>query len=389
MGCVCAAGFCLEVCLETLASGKRGPADPTRFTNDHGRSYPVFEIPQKFFMCEGMSDESKSLTFRFALHATWQALWQARLNATHLGKARVGVCLGTSVGASLNFLDFYREHRAHTTPDLTPIHRYLTSNPALALAQKLGATGPVQTIVNACSSGADAIGMGTAWIRQGLCDVVIAGGADELSQVTYNGFIRLMIADQNACKPFDANRKGLNLGEGAGIVILESPAFMSKHKACEHATICGYGTAADAHHLTAPHPEGLGLKKAIAEALQQAGLGTRNIAFINAHGTGTLNNDRAEAAVFKELFLGKPIVATKGVTGHTLGAAGAIEAVFTIAHLAAGKIPASPGFERPDPELGVAPTSRPKTIRGKVAMSQSLAFGGNNSVLIIRKGRDV
>ena len=389
MGCVCAAGLTVSECLKNLALGKRAPIDPTRFANGHGRSYPVFEIPQTFFESLNMSGEELSITVRFALHAAQKAIKQAELYATHFSNARVGVCLGTSVGAALNFMDFYREYRAKTKPDLAPIHRYLNSNPALALAQELGATGPVQTIVNACSSGADAIGMGAAWIRQGLCDVVIAGGADELSEVTYNGFIRLMIADEQPCKPFDANRKGLNLGEGAGIVVLESPAFMAGRMTCEQATICGYGTAADAHHLTAPHPQGLGLKKAIAEALEQAGLSTKDIAFINAHGTGTNNNDLAEAAVFNELFPGTPIVATKGVTGHTLGAAGAIEAVFTMAHLATDKIPASPGFAIPDPKLDIVPTIQPKTVRGNVALSQSLAFGGNNSVLIIKKGRGV
>ena len=389
MGCVCAAGLTVPECLKNLALGKRAPMAPTRFANGHGRNYPVFEISQTFFESLEMSGQELSITVRFALHAAQEAIKQAELEATHFSNARVGVCLGTSVGAALNFMDFYREYRAKTEPDLAPIHRYLNSNPALALAQELGATGPVQTIVNACSSGADAIGMGAAWIRQGLCDVVIAGGADELSEVTYNGFIRLMIADEQPCKPFDANRKGLNLGEGAGIVVLESPAFMAGRMTCEQAAICGYGTAADAHHLTAPHPQGLGLKKAIAEALEQAGLSTQGIAFINAHGTGTRNNDHAEAAMFNELFPGIPIVATKGITGHTLGAAGAIEAVFTMAHLAADKIPASPGFDIPDPELNTAPTIQPKTVRGNVALSQSLAFGGNNSVLIIEKGRGV
>lgn len=388
MGCMCAAGLNLSECLKNLAEGKRAPADPSRFTNEHGRSYPVFEVPQTFFEDLNISGQELSITVRFALHAAQEAIRQAGLDDETLSaQARVGVCLGTSVGAALNFLDFYREYRAKTEPDLTPIHRYLRSNPALALAKELGATGPVQTIVNACSSGADAIGMGAAWIRQGLCDVVIAGGADELSEVTYNGFIRLMIADEKPCKPFDLNRRGLNLGEGAGIVVLESPAFLAHRTACEKAAICGYGTAADAHHLTAPHPQGLGLKKAIAEALEQAGLGTRNIAFINAHGTGTSNNDHAEAAVFNELFSSTPIVATKGVTGHTLGAAGAIEGVFTMAHLAADNIPASPGFDMPDPELNIVPTIRPRTIRDNAALSQSLAFGGNNSVLIIKKGK--
>ncbi|WP_462323824.1 beta-ketoacyl-[acyl-carrier-protein] synthase family protein [Desulfoplanes sp.] len=386
MGCICAAGLHVDECLASLATGRRDPQEPGRFHNEHSQPFPVFEVPEHRLADDHLPVHDRTLTVRFARHAALEALEQAGLGAEELAPARVGVCIGTSVGAALNFLDFYREHRRNTRQDLAPIHRYLDSNPALALALELGTTGPVQTVVNACSSGTDAIGQGAAWIRMGLCDVVIAGGADELSEVTYNGFIRLMNVDNGPCRPFDRSRKGLNLGEGAGMIVLESEDFREQREARELAGICGYGTVADAYHPTAPHPEGRGLKKAIHHALEQAGVDHRDITFINAHGTATSNNDMAEAAVFNELFPTTPVIATKGVTGHTLGAAGGIEAVFTMAHLASGQLPASPGFTQPDPDLKVVPTTHATEIYGNIALSQSLAFGGNNSVLVIQKG---
>jgi len=387
MGCICAAGPDTATCLRALDAGRREPKAPTRFANGHARVFPVFEVPDAFLSAAARENQKLSRTVHLALQAALEALAQAGMELGRFDRSRIGVCIGTSVGASLNFLDFYRAHRAGAEPELSPISRYLSSNPAQAVARELGLGGPVQTVVNACSSGADAMGLAAAWIRQGLCDAVIAGGADELSEVTYDGFIRLMITDQQPCRPFDRERAGLNLGEGAGMVVLESEQSRTRRQATVLAALLGYGTAADAYHMTAPHPEGLGLKRAVADALDQAGLRAENIAFINAHGTGTPNNDKVEAAIFNTVFPGTPFVATKGVTGHTLGAAGAIEAVFTMAHLNAGLVPASPGHAVPDPELGAAPTTAPLRITGTAALSQSLAFGGNNSVLAIGAGR--
>lgn len=386
LGCICSAGANLEDCLSALESGQRAPKPPTRFHCEFSMSYPVFEADTE--AVDSYRPESdRSFTVHMACWAAREAMAQAGLRETDLARARIGVCIGTSVGASLNLLDFYRTRREGNTPDMLPVHRYLNSNPAVAVAQEFGASGPVQCVVNACSSGADALGMAASWIRRDLCDIVIAGGADELSEVTYTGFIRLMISDTQPCRPFDRFRGGLNLGEGAGIVIMESPTFRERRGAREVAAILGYGTCADAHHLTAPHPEGMGLKLALADSLREAGLSAADISFINAHGTGTPNNDIVEAAVFKDLFPATPFISTKGMTGHTLGAAGAIEAIFTMGHLAAGSIPASAGFSSPDPAMGVRPAIVRTVVGTKAAISQSLAFGGNNSVLVLGSGR--
>jgi len=168
------------------------------------------------------------------------------------------------------------------------------------------------------------------------------------------------------------------------MVILESETLVATKQ--KRGYLCGYGSACDAYHLTAPHPEGKGLKQAIAEALSVAALRADQIAFINAHGTGTPDNDRVESKVLAALFPEIPFSSTKGYTGHTLGAAGGIEAVFTIACLNRGEIPASIGFSTPDPELPAAPVRVNTPIDGGYALSESLAFGGNNAAVIFSKG---
>jgi 3-oxoacyl-[acyl-carrier-protein] synthase-1/3-oxoacyl-[acyl-carrier-protein] synthase II len=254
------------------------------------------------------------------------------------------------------------------------------------VARHFDLSGPVQTVVNACSSGTDAVGIAAQWLRDGLCDLVLAGGADELCRTTCNGFTSLMITDSEPVRPFDRSRKGLNLGEGAGMLVLESDDLVRQRPGRTLASVVGYGGACDAHHLTAPHPEGAGLKRALQEALAACGAGPGDIAFVNAHGTGTPDNDRVESRTLAEVLPGVPFLSTKGFTGHTLGAAGGIEAALTLACLEQGRIPASIGFAETDPELPVSPVREATATPGRLALSQSLAFGGNNAVIVFEKG---
>lgn len=389
MGCISAAGATLAATLDGLDAGRRNPLPPSLFRVEKG--YPVFmcdlpEADDAFFDILPGRDLLRgcSRTVRLAAHAALEALAAAGFCPQDLAPLTVGVCLGTSVGTALEFYDLYCALRADKEGSLDEIHRYLRSNPALALARLLRLSGPVQCVTNACSSGADAVGVAAGWIRDGLCDIALCGGADALSRITYLGFGSLRLPSMEACRPFDASRDGLNLGEGAAVMVLESPGRSRGRRS--FGTVMGYGTATDAHHLTAPHPEARGLVAALEQALSQAGLARESIAFINAHGTATPTNDAAEGRFFRTHFPGTPFVATKGGTGHTLGAAGAMEAVFTLAHLARGLLPASPGFAEEDPAIGASPTDAPLPVAGEVAMSQSLAFGGNNSVLILGKG---
>lgn len=406
MGCITAAGRTVAENIATLDAGFRAPQPPSLFVAES--AHPVFmsalpggdaaesgrEADAVFAALPEASGLSRlSRTVRLAAHAALEALADAHISPADLPSLRVGVCLGTSVGVSLDFFDYYRDWRSGTDAPLDAVIRYRASNPALALARllRLNGAGPVQCVANACSSGADAIGMAAAWIRAGLCDLALCGGADALARVTCLGFGSLRLTSPEACRPFDANRTGLNLGEGAGVFVLERttgefPSGTALSARPAKTWVLGYGTATDAHHLTAPHPEARGLHAAVGQALAQAGAKEADIAFINAHGTATPTNDAAEGKFFRERFPATPFVATKGGTGHTLGAAGAVEAVFSAAHLARGLLPGSPGFSVPDPAIGAAPVSTPATVGGDMALSQSLAFGGNNSVLLLGRG---
>ena len=385
IGCLSAAGLNLKSCMQSIADGRRAPQPPTRFSSDHAVAYPVFEVPQPYFGDGAAPDPDTTLTADFALTAAREALTDAGLNRGELEDKRIGVCIGTTVGSAMNNEAFYREFCRGRSPDMHAITRFLNNNPAQVIGEKLGLSGPCQTIVNACSSGTDAIGVGASWIRCGICDMVLAGGADELCRVTYNGFVSLMITDDSPCKPFDAERKGLNLGEGAGVLVLEADDLCRRRHHSARAFVMGYGSACDAYHLTAPAPDGRGLRTAITTAMAACDKSASDVAFVNAHGTGTPNNDRVESQIFDELLPGVPFLSTKGYTGHTLGAAGAIEAALTIACLEEGKIPISAGFAKKDHELPAHPVQRETAVMGTVAISQSLAFGGNNSAIIFGK----
>ena len=386
MGCICSAGLTLAQCMQTLYRGERHPLPPTCFSFNYPFSFPVFEIREEFFPVDAFEKNQNLRTCKLALAATLQAYADAGLPREAFTNNRAGVCIGTNVGSSMNNEAFYRENTEGCDPFIPPLERFLTSNPTSSVATEFGIAGPCQTVVNACSAGSDALGIAADWINAGLCDAVITGGADELYQVTYTGFKSLFIQDDLPCKPFDIDRKGLNLGEGAAIFILVSDRLMHEKNLTPRGYVLGYGSASDAYHFTKPRPDGQGLKLAITEAMQKAGTTPADITFVNAHGTGTLDNDLIESRVLNDLLPGVPFLSTKGCTGHTLGASGAIEAAFTLACLESRSIPASIGFTRPDPELPVSPVNTAIEISGRIALSETLAFGGSNAVLILGTG---
>ncbi len=391
LGCISAAGTTLDRCMKSMYSGERNPSAPTLFDVDLQKSYPVFEV------CEdvaGLVPESLCLgrsltrTSRLALIAASEALHHAGLAPEQLSRARVGVCLGTTVGCTLNNEPFYRAYCEGKRPGLEPLCRFLDNNPALLLAEVFGCKGAAACIANACSAGTDAIGLAKSWIESGQCDIVIAGGTDEVCRVTYLGFISLMVASTQPCKPFDRERTGLNLGEGAGIMVLEREEHVRERNAESLGEVCGYGCSADAFHPTGPHPEGEGLRRAITTALNHAGIDTAQVGCINAHGTSTPDNDKVEGSVIADMFSpDTPVVSTKSYTGHTLGAAGGIEAAFSVRALQEQRVPPTAGFSEPDLDCTITPTQKTTELNTEYAMSNSLAFGGTNSVLVFRRRR--
>ncbi|OQW96335.1 MAG: hypothetical protein BWK77_05245 [Verrucomicrobia bacterium A1] len=373
MGAICAAGGSLSAILDSFAHNRRNARPVSLFQTP--LTCPVFEA--------GLETGRANRTLELARHAVADAVADAGFKDGFDG-LRVGVCMGTTVACQLNDIGFYAAFRASQPTPMEPVDRFLSGNLAEAIAADLGARGPRLTVVNACSSSADAIGVGRSWLCNDLCDVVVAGGADELNRVPLCGFTALSVMSPELCRPFDRNRKGLNLGEGAGIVILETEEAAARRGFRSDLRLAGTGAASDAFHLTAPRPDGSGLEAAIQRALAEAGIGPGDVAFVNAHGTATRENDRIEGGVLARVFgPGVKALSTKGFTGHTLGAAGALEAVFTAAGLREGWIPASPGFAEKDDEIPLAPVRERTATTGRHAVSTSLAFGGSNTALVI------
>ena len=214
--------------------------------------------------------------------------------------------------------------------------------------------------------------------------MAIAGGADELSRIPVCGFGSLSVFSKEPCRPYDRDRQGLNLGEGAGVLILERESAARKRGARAGGFVAGYGAACDAYHLTAPRPDGGGLEAAVRASLNEAGVRPDDVCFVNAHGTATRDNDKVEGGVLARVFgAGVKVLSTKGFTGHTLGAAGALEAAFTVLALREGWIPASPGFENKDDEIPIGAVRERTSLGGRLAVSTSLAFGGNNAALVM------
>lgn len=330
-------------------------------------------------------------TIRLALQAVDEALTRADLSLGELQQKRVGVAVGTTVGCTFHNEPCYINWKRGRGIDARALQTYFNSNLAECLQDLLGVAGPRAVITNACASGADAVGLGKRWLAADLCDLVICGGMDELSRVACHGFKSLMLVSEERCRPFAVNRQGLNLGEGAGLLILEREMMARSAKRAVFGRVLGYGIAGDGHHPTAPHPEGRGLQQAASLALSEAGCSVTDIAMINGHGTGTPANDKAETAAVNALGFDperQPLVSTKGATGHTLGAAGGVEAVLTLLSLNSGEVVGTPGCEMADPALAYRPLiqGERRPLERRIGISQSLAFGGSNAVLVLEGG---
>jgi 3-oxoacyl-[acyl-carrier-protein] synthase II len=265
------------------------------------------------------------------------------------------------------------------------IANYPPQKPAIDALEACGLTSPCQVIANACASGTNAIGHAFECIRSGHYDRVLTGGYDAISELVFVGFDSLQAATPEKCRPFDGARSGLVLGEGAALLALENLETAQARGAEILAEITGYGISTDNHHLTQPHPSGIGPRQAMERALQSAGLAPEAIDYVNAHGTATPFNDAAEGRAIAELLGRVPVSSTKGMMGHSLGAAGAIEAVLTILALGNGFLPANINFRVSDLGLDldiVANKVRPAAAAA--ALSNSFGFGGTNASIVIQ-----
>ncbi|PTL75010.1 beta-ketoacyl-[acyl-carrier-protein] synthase family protein [Vitiosangium sp. GDMCC 1.1324] len=377
MGIVSGLGSGAAAHLEALRSGRSGLGPLTLFSLPGLAPAPVGQVDEA--LLQGIHG---SRSVALALLAARQAMGGA-------GFAEPGVlAIGTTTGGIQESEQHYLKHRGQAGAEERELLRYHSAGTiADVLSADLRLSAERHTFSTACSSSANAIGHGASRIMRGA-PWALVGGVDSLCRLTYCGFHSLKLLASAQCRPFDRNRQGLNLGEGAAFLLLENEEHARRRGASILGYVAGWGCSADAYHITAPHPEGLGAVAAMKAALADAGLSPSDVDYVNAHGTATPANDKAEALALEALFPGEgPLVSsTKGATGHTLGAAGAMEAVFCVLAMQASHAPATVGLSEPESQFRVRhvpPGGVDTPLR--VALSNSFGFGGNNAALVLTR----
>lgn len=387
-GIISAIGNSLAQTSRSLSDGISGIGKPEILKTSH-TGLPCGEVKlSNEQLCKDLDireGEGYNRTALLGIHAVRQAIRQAALTERQTGKALLfsGTTVGGMDSTEKHFLEMADEgkylnllstHDSGSTTEL--ISGYFGILPENTV-----------TISTACSSAANAIIAGAEMIKARKADIVIAGGSEALSRFHLNGFNSLMILDNEPCRPFDKTRKGLNLGEGAAFIVMESEESLIKRNARPLAILAGYGNRCDAFHQTASSENGDGAVLAMEEAIEMAGIKPADIDYINAHGTGTPNNDESESRALQRVFGEKipPVSSTKSFTGHTTSAAGAIETVISLIALTEGIIPANLGW-KVQMEGGITPTSGVKGALLHNVMCNSFGFGGNDSSLILSKG---
>jgi len=327
---------------------------------------------------------------QFGLIAAGEAIHDAGLDFPEEDRDKIGICLGGGAGGLLRAEQYRRKIFKNEKSKPSLLFSFPTCSTTDCIASNYKIYGPRSTIATACSSSATAIGYATDMISSGRADVMIAGGSESLCELTFSGFNALRLVDDSQCRPFDLNRTGLSLGEGAAILILEEYERARARGAQIYGEVVGYAITGDAYHMTSPEPDGKGGCLVMKKVLETHSIEPECINYINAHGTGTSINDLAETRAVKKVFGKKayelPISSTKSMVGHCLGAAGAVEALATILAIKNSIIPPTVSYETPDPQcdLDYVPNmARPCEIT--YAMSNSFAFGGNNTSLVFKK----
>jgi len=401
MGLISPAGSGVEVFWKSVRDGISGVGHVTRFDAGDMPSRVAAEV-KEFDPTRWLSPKDVRHTDRFAqfaIAAADEAYVQAELSSSDVDKSRVGVLIGSGIGGLTTIEDKHKVLLKSGPRRITPffIPMILLNMASAHVTMRLGCKGPSSAAVSACASGANAIGDATRVIQRGEADVMVAGGAEaSITPLAFAGFCAMKaLSTRNdepasACRPFDRTRDGFVMGEGAGVLVLESLDHASKRGAQPLAEIVGYGCSSDAYHVTAPSPNGEGAALAIGAALQDADISPEQVDYYNAHGTGTEQNDIEETAAIKSAFgqhaYKMAISSTKAVTGHLLGAAGAVELVAVIKALNDNTVPPTMNYREPDPRCDLDYTpNEARQLRLDVAASASLGFGGHNAVIVVSK----
>ena len=389
IGVISAIGNNVSENLDALENNRAGMAPMVHFDSVHRNKLPVAEVKlsnEQLAELAGLP-KTKSRTALLSMIAAKEALSNAAIE--NISNLRTGFISANSVGGMDKTEKFFTEFlKDNSKGKLRDVVHHECGSVTELVADQLGIKNYISTISTACSSSANAIFFGARLIKNNLLDVVVAGGTDALTKFTLNGFNTLMILDDQFCQPFDENRRGLNLGEGAGYIVLVSEKVAATLKNKPTITLSGYCNANDAYHQTASSPDGTGSYLAMSGALKQSGLKPSDIDYINLHGTGTQNNDIAEGTAIKRLFdpAYPKMSSTKTFTGHTLGASGGIEAVYSVLALQHGMIYPNLRLQTPMKDLPFeVATKFEKNTALKHVLSNSFGFGGNCSSLIFSK----
>ena len=396
IGVITSIGSGVEAFWSHLLEGRSGFSKVSSFDTSRFRVHRGAEIEDEGWGEGVLSDSDRTLgrATQLALAATKMALKDADLQEGKLDPARTGIVMGTTAGEPHEIERFNNLDLANQLNDLGArfIDRYPCNNIPGLVAARLGiygGGGPVMLPV-ACAAGACAISHAFDLLQAGEADVMLAGGADAFSRISYAGFAGLLAIAPERCQPFDRNRKGMIPGEGSAVLVLERLEHARARCARTYAEFAGYGLSCDAFHMTGSDPDGRGAARAMEEALGQCGCAAEDVDYISAHGTGTKSNDYHETLAVKRIFGDRayrtPISSVKSMLGHTMGAASAIEAAVCCLAIVHGIIPPTMNLEEPDPEcdLDYVP-NEPRKHPVAVAMNNAYAFGGTNASLILKR----
>jgi 3-oxoacyl-[acyl-carrier-protein] synthase II len=401
LGCVSPVGNNVKDTWQALLAGKSGAAPITTFDASAHKTKFAAEVkgfdPAALF---GSRDARKMDRFtQFATAATLEALAHSNLTIDESNRDRVGILIGTGIGGINTLIEQYEVMKQRGPDRVSPflIPMMISDGAAGNIAIRVGARGPNMSVATACASGTNALGEAVEMIRRGAADAMIAGASESAINAIAMAGMNVMTAlstrnddPQKASRPFDKDRDGFVMGEGAGILILESLEYAQARGANILCEFTGYGTTDDAHHISAPAEDGAGAVNSMRLAAESAGLGLDEIDYINAHGTSTYLNDKSETTAIKTLFGEQaykiPVSSTKSMTGHLLGASGALEAVISSMVLVDNTLPPTINYETPDPvcDLDYVP-NQPRSAQPRNVMSNSFGFGGHNATLILSR----
>lgn len=402
LGAVSSLGNTAADTWQSITEGRIGVGPLTKFDSE-GYSTKVASEVHDLDTSEYLDrKESKRMDpfTQYAVVAALSAMQDAGMNEGSFEPERAGVMLGVGLGGIQTLAEMsdklFRKHTTSVPPLSVP--KFMGNSPAGQISMKLGLLGPAFVVASACTSATDAMGRALRTIRSGMCDMMITGGSEGLiSPIVFAGFGNLQACStkyndqpEKASRPFDRDRDGFVIGEGAGVMILESEEHAKARGARIYAELAGYGATCDAHHLTAPHPDGRGAKAAMHMALQTGGLATDEVDYVNAHGTSTPLNDPTETGAIKDVFGEQAyklkVSSSKSMIGHLLGGSGGVEGVITALAMHHQVFPPTANHENPDPkcDLDYVPI-KAQTGEIRAAISNSFGFGGHNGVVSFRR----